>query len=153
MANQVEVIPDYSRNMTKEFEGFRGQPYNDSRGIPTIGYGTNLNIHKNRIPVEVMEGQQSLAPNYADQLFNEMYDEAWERAKGFATPEIFEGLSPIRKSILADMSYNLGNKLFQFQNMQKAVQAGDAEAVKREMKNSKWYKQVGRRSKHHVRSW
>jgi hypothetical protein len=51
------------------------------------------------------------------------------------------------------MSYNLGNKLYNFEKMREAIRTRNLNAVPAEMKNSKWYGQVGNRSKALIDSW
>lgn len=49
---------------------------------------------------------------------------------------------------MLDMTYNLGiNGLMRFKKMMAAISCRDYELAALEMKNSKWYKQVGDRSK------
>jgi lysozyme len=149
---KTRAIPKHAMAMTKRFEGFAESPYKDTKGIPTIGYGFNLKAHPEILQNKTM-GQDYITQEEADELFVPLYNEAWDRAEEFAGPEVFGALSPKRKAILADMSYNLTNKLFGFEEMQKALRSNDAAGVKREMKDSAWYEQVGNRSKAHIREW
>ena len=140
--NTVAAVPPMQ--MTKNFEGFRSLPYNDTRGIPTIGYGYNLQANPN-LP-------RFMTQNYADTIFPQFYGRALEQAKKFAGP-VWGNLNPFQQAALTDMSYNLGGKLFNFKDMRKELQTGNSAGVKREMKNSKWYSQVGRRSKALIGGW
>ena len=54
-------------------------------------------------------------------------------------------LSDIRKRAIIDLSYNLGSKISQFSQFLSAMKAGDYNRAGQELKNSKWYAQVGRR--------
>ena len=58
------------------------------------------------------------------------------------------------KAILHDMHYNLGsNGLSNFKKMNAAIDARDYKTAAKEAKDSKWYKQTGRRAKTHVQTF
>lgn len=60
----------------------------------------------------------------------------------------FEGLDDIRKNVLIDMRFNLGpNRFRQFKKMIAAVRKKDWQQAAEEMKDSNWYRQVGKRAK------
>ena len=143
-------VPEGGTEMTKQFEGWRPSIYKDTTGNKTIGYGLKLASAKKYLPKEVVSGARELSKEEAEPIFNIMYNEAKDRALQYATPEIFSQLSPVQQNILIDMSYNLGNNLFDFKQMQKALLQKDFTGVVREMKDSKWYEQVGRRSVYHT---
>ena len=72
--------------------------------------------------------------------------QALKDAKQFAPN--WDELEPIAKTILVDMSYNLGyTKLAKFKNFREALSRLDYDRAKAEMIDSNWYEQVGRRSK------
>ena len=51
------------------------------------------------------------------------------------------------QSVLVDMRFNLGHEGFRkFKNMIKAVKQQDFHSAAREMKDSLWYQQVGKRA-------
>jgi lysozyme len=131
--------------MTKDFEGFKENPYIDTRGIPTVGYGFNLNAYPQ------FKGRK-ITRKEADKIFPELYSDAVNRAMTYADTA-WSNLNPKQQTILIDMAYNLGDKLNDFKRMRFNLMKGDNEGVVKEMQNSKWYKQVGRRSKHHVENW
>ena len=59
----------------------------------------------------------------------------------------FAGQTPTAQRVLVNMAFNLGrNRLSKFKNMLKAVNEGDYQKAADEMVDSKWYRQVGRRS-------
>lgn len=132
-------------SITKNFEGFRDTVYKDSMGIPTIGYGFNLQANPG-LPRKRMSVEQ------ADQYFVPYYKKAMGIAQDYAGPR-YQSLSPMQQIILTDMAYNLNNKLYKFRNMRNALLSGDNNGVTREMQNSNWFKQVGRRSKWAVNNW
>lgn len=143
-------VPEVGTEMTKYFEGWRPDIYKDTTGNKTIGYGFKLSSAQKYLPKEVLNGTRELSKTEAEPIFNIMYNDARDRAVQYATPEIFSQLSPRQQNILVDMSYNLGNNLFGFKQMQKALLQKDFSGVTREMKDSKWYEQVGRRSIYHT---
>ena len=111
-------------------EGFEGMPYNDTRGFPTIGFGTLL-------PISEDEGRMLLEhrlKNSMQELLNE---------KPFVT-----NLPEEIQEVLAEMAYQLGvPKLMLFKKMWKAVEDEDWNGMIREMYDSLWYKQTPDRVK------
>jgi lysozyme len=153
METREKKYYDYGIPMTKDFEGFRDKIYLDTNNNRTIGYGFNLEDRNMRsmLPAEVVSGQRPITRKEADAIFVKRYNQAAKDALDFIGLESMLRLDPYRQAILVDMAYNLGpNKLSEFKNMQAAVQSGDYMKAAAEMKNSRWYNQTGRRSKHHV---
>jgi lysozyme len=59
----------------------------------------------------------------------------------------FEELSSVRREVLANMAFNLGKtKLSKFRKMRAAIDGRKYVEAATEMKNSRWYRQVGRRA-------
>lgn len=145
---------ELGENLTKDFEGFSGKIYLDTEGKRTIGYGFNIddkNI-RSQIPKEVLNGKRSLSKQEANIIFNKLYKDATNDAINFIGKDRFNRLSENRKNVIIDMSYNLGiSKLNGFKDFKAALLKGDYNKAADEMINSKWYKQVGRRSKALVR--
>lgn len=123
--------------MTKNFEGLRLKPYRCSAGKLTIGYGRNLE-------------DVGITDSEADMLFFNDYDRARRNLKALL---ITNGINPesLHKDVfyaLTDMMFNLGyDRLSKFKMLLCELKKGSYEGVIREMKNSKWYTQVGNRSK------
>jgi GH24 family phage-related lysozyme (muramidase) len=147
---ELAAVPESGTEMTKYFEGWRPEIYKDTTGNKTIGYGFKLSSAQQYLPKDVLNGTRELTRAEAEPIFNIMYNEARDRATQYATPELFNQLSPRQQNILIDMSYNLGNNLFDFKKMQKALLQKDFIGVTREMEDSKWYGQVGRRGVYHT---
>jgi lysozyme len=62
--------------------------------------------------------------------------------------EIYPWLDPVRQAVLEDMAYNLGvNGLLKFRTMLTALGKWDYAGAVAGMKKSKWWTQVGPRSK------
>ena len=61
----------------------------------------------------------------------------------------FDLLPEQAQRVLVDMRFNLGYKRFRkFKNMIKAVKNQDFHSTAREMRDSLWYHQVGKRAEH-----
>jgi len=119
-----ELINDIKRD-----EGFEPMPYNDHLGYPTIGYGTKL-------PIDDKEAELLLVKR-----LGETYDELRKRAG------IFDDLPEEVQNILLNMAYNLGvPRLMGFKRMWAALGRRDYITAAKEMRDSLWYRQVGRRA-------
>ena len=138
------------------YEGYRPLAYNDSVGVPTVGYGTNL------ISPGVAERVNSLGLSYRNvlaklQQVSEPHARSLMRtdlttAIGNARRLVpnFDTLPDPIKSVVGDMSYNMGpSRLAGFKKFIAALQGNNYSGAADEMVNSKWYKQVGNRSKEH----
>ena len=115
----------------KEAEGYRMYPYKDTVGIMTIGYGCALDngwpepfaAAVAKIQLEQAELDALDVPGYLD-------------------------LSPMRRSVLIEMVFNLGlTHLLQFTHFIAALKAGDYKTAAAEMLDSKWATQVGDRAR------
>ena len=64
----------------------------------------------------------------------------------------FESLDPVRQKVIIDMRFNLGLAgLMGFKRMISALERGDYDRAGEEMKDSKWYYQVGIRGRRLVK--
>lgn len=147
--------------LTKKFEGWRPYIYDDKTGKPatgkpigkrTIGYGFNIDDPSivKLLPKDVVNGKRLLAEKEAEPLFNKLYLSAKADAIKFIGADAFPKLNPAVQETLTDISYNLGyNKLSGFQKFKKALLADNMSKAAEELKNSKWFKQVGDRAKYH----
>ena len=116
----------------RKHEGYRDKAYQDSEGIWTIGYGTNL--QELRIDEEL-----------AERWLRDMVTDSYMYAERF--PE-YELLSGPRKAVFIEMIYNMGpSRVAGFKNMLRAIRDGDWEEAAMEMLDSKWARQVGRRAR------
>ena len=142
--------------MVKDFEGERLTVYVDSLGNPTIGVGFNLRRKDARDRLTavgadyeaILAGSASLTPRQSQELFEFCLAEATAMARSiFLT---FDQQHEEVQAILIDMSYNLGSRLRQFTKFRRAINSMDYVAAANALVDSKWYRQVGRRSEHHV---
>lgn len=113
-----------------EHEGMQLQMYVDSVGIPTIGVGHNL-----RMPLTEDAVMQILSDDIGDVILDLSVNLPW-----------WLTLDEIRQRVLADMCFNLGiARLLGFKNMLAALEVDNYDKAADEMKDSKWYVQVGSR--------
>jgi len=153
IVNNVDNYISDAKNMVIRHEGKRNKIYFDTKNIPTIGIGFNLQREDAKEKIEqfglnfsnILSGKELLSDEQINILFEENFNEAIERANSFL-PDFEQYPSEI-KSIIVDMAFNLGNKLFDFVNFRTALINKDYENASKEMINSKWYGQVGNRSK------
>jgi lysozyme len=133
----VMTVCDLHKRFAEWAEDRRNYPYEDSVGKLTIGIGRNLE-------------DNGLSDEEVDTLFYNDHESAYKDAEGF---EWFDDLDPIRRMVVVDMIFNMGLPRFLgFINTIKALEAGDYPRAAREMQDSRWYRQVGRRSKPLVRA-
>lgn len=153
-----QVIPASSLiDYVTHWEGYREQPYRDSRGIWTVGVGFNLEAHGARLTrppfnttaQAVISGQRRLTRQEIELLLREELESARNAAirmhpdLGTHPPEI--------QAIVIDLIYNVGEAGWRgFRNTRAALDRKDYARFAQGLRNSRWYGQVGRRSKHHV---
>lgn len=153
-------------DLLKEFEGYYAQPYLCPAGKCTIGYGTNLEAHRKFIPyVDLRKATHIVGKELQRKLIN--YGMYWDKAT--AEKAMLEELGECRENLkkrcnaycvlcdkgeevranaLLDMAYNMGVAgLLTFRNTLRLVEAGDYVKAAANMRQSKWYRQVGRRSR------
>lgn len=150
VASSFKKSEENGKDMTKRFEGgFKPSVYKDTAGHNTIGVGFNIYDPSVRslIPKDVLDSKRALKQEESDKIFNRLYTRATNDAKSFLGYEAYDKLSPVRKNILNDLSYNLGReKLSQFKLLRKALLRGDFNRAANEMVNSDWHKQVKSRA-------
>lgn len=113
-------------------EGRRQFPYEDSVGKVTIGVGRNLS-------------DRGLSDDEIDLLKKNDMDIAIREA---GTLPYWTKLDEVRKIVVCDMIFNMGLKRFKgFIRTNDALREGDYKTAAREMTDSKWYRQTGRRAK------
>jgi lysozyme len=140
------------KDMIKRHEGVRFTTYNDSRGIPTVGIGYNLqNSNAKRVLRSlgldydaVLAKRQSLNENQVNALFELSLTEAIKTAQD--TFSSFNNQPEAIKGVLIDMSFNLGYKIRNFHNFINAINDHNYKRAAMEMKNSLWYGQVKSRA-------
>jgi|TARA_B100001094_G_C18069047_1_gene739017 GH24 family phage-related lysozyme (muramidase) len=135
------------KEQIKRHEGEVLEIYEDSLGYLTFGVG---HLVKENDP----EYGQPVGTPVSQERVDEVYEHDFEKhveetihvfeSKG---GEDFYALPEDIQHVLVNMTFNLGGTRFgKFNNMWKGVVSCDWEKVAVEMEDSRWFKQVGRRS-------
>jgi len=123
-------MSNQSDTLIRKHEGLRLRMYLDTEGVHTVGFGHNMD--------------QGINQAIADFIFEEDMKDVRRDARGF---DWFDGLNEARQAVVENMLFNLG--LGRFSRFKKTIQAikdEDWYKAADEMKNSKWYSQVGYRA-------
>lgn len=140
--NKEDLIDIVKEDLIKH-EGYVTEIYLDSEGLETFGVGhlvTEDDIEYGW-PVGTPVTEERVE-NCFETDVNTAYTDACVLVLNFA------GQSVDAQRVLVNMAFNLGrNRLGQFKNMLKAVNEGNYDKAADEMVDSKWYDQVGHRSK------
>jgi lysozyme len=119
-------------NSLERHEGYRDKAYQDSEGIWTIGYGTNL---------QELRIDEFLARKW----LLETTEEATRMARRF--PEYHTLDTDARRNVFIEMVFNMGpGRVAGFRNMLGAIRDENFELAAAEMLDSKWARQVGVRA-------
>jgi len=114
----------------KEEDGFKGMPYEDKLGIPTIGYGTKLPITE--------EEAEILLKHRLDEKILEISEKE----------PFYLDLPEIAQEVIANMAYQLGvGGVLNFKKMWAALKNRDYQKAADEMLDSKWATQTPNRAK------
>lgn len=116
----------------KKHEGFRSKPYRCPAGKLTIGYGRNIEDNG------ITEAEASFL------LVEDVKKCRAECQKSFVW---FEAMDRDRQDVIVELDFNMGLKrLLGFKKMLAACARKDYEAAAREMLDSLWARQVGKRA-------
>lgn len=124
-------------------EGYVAEIYLDSENLPTFGIG-------HLVTEEDMEYSWPVGTPVTDERILDVFHKDCDVAYTDACALVlnFAGQAPDAQRVLVNMAFNLGrNRLSKFKNMLRYVNEGNYLMAANEMINSKWYNQVGRRSK------
>lgn len=112
-------------------EAMKLKPYRCPEGKLTIGVGHNLDA-------------KGITEKQALYILNDDIVECEEQIRKFSW---FEGLSDVRQEVVLNLHFNIGHTSFLgFKKMIWALENGDYLEAGEQMKDSKWYKQVGIRA-------
>lgn len=130
----------------KRHEGEVLAIYKDSLGYKTLGVGHLCQPHE---PEYSWPIGTEVSQEVVDKYFEEDFDKhLQETIHVIGSEEIFYKLPDNIQRVLVNMCFNLGaTRLKKFRNMLFAVHVGDWAEMARQMEDSKWFDQVGRRSK------
>lgn len=124
----------------KRDEGFRASPYMDTMGVATIGHGRTSYASGEKVSLS----DPAVTIEQAGEWLRSDMVEAIKLVQSMYTD--FEDLPSLIQMVLANMAFNLGFKLQQFKRMNAAIDMRDWRDMADEMKNSRWYGQVGQRA-------
>ena len=136
-----------------EHEGMVLTVYQDTLGIDTIGIGRNLKdrgISKEELDyldIPSMEVVYEHGISEADARYLALNDIAIVENELCRVHSCVEDLDGVRQLVLMDMAFNMGvPRLCKFKKMWNAIHEQSWEAASREMLDSRWARQVGRRA-------
>lgn len=124
---------DIAMEILKRHEGYRQFPYDDTRGILSVGYGRNMaTVGISEEEAAYLLGNDiQLAANRLSRLMD-----CWSY------------LTDLRRAVLIDMAVNMGVwKLLKFKKMLAALRAGDYQEAAAQILDSEAAKQTGTRYK------
>ena len=124
-------------------EGYVAEIYLDSENLPTFGIG-------HLVTEDDMEYSWPVGTPVTDERILDVFHKDCDVAYTDACALVlnFAGQATDAQRVLVNMAFNLGrNRLSKFKNMLRYVNEGNYIMAANEMVNSKWYGQVGRRSK------
>ena len=125
------------KNKIKRNEGFRSEPYLDSLGHQTIGYGHLITKKEKKV------FQSKFSKKFLSNLFNKDFKIA---LKAYKKNFNYKKHSKDTKEVLIEMIFQLGiKKQKKFVKMNKHIQNNNMFLAALEMKNSLWYKQTPKR--------
>ena len=145
-------------------EGLRLEVYKCPAGYWTVGVGRNLEGKPLRKEEqEYIFKRSGLAPDEVIEVLKErgitkdealflLREDIADAEKDLQHFDWFPRLDPVRRKVVLDMRYNLGPTRFRgFKKMIAALARGDYKAAAAEMVDSRWYHEVGNRSKRLVK--
>ncbi len=137
----------------KFHEGLNLMPYKCPAGFLTIGYGHNLitNPLTDEDKKVLGDWAKGITLNGAAYLLKKDVRRAYrECAAAFG---FWKALDDERQYALVDMAFNLGmNRLLNFKKMIAALEIGDYQGAAKEVLNSKYAADVGKRAKRIART-
>jgi lysozyme len=135
----------------KAHEGYRVEPYRDTRGFWTVGWG-HL-IHHRDLRQYAPHGTlgsllDALADRDAhDRWFREDVARSESDARRYIG-DVWDKLSPRRQEVLVEMAFQLGGRtLNRFLRLKSAIERGHWVQAEAEMLDSLWAKQTPRRAR------
>ena len=129
----------------KRHEGEVLEIYMDSLGYKTLGVGHLCQPNDVEYNWEIgTPVSQSVVDAYYEMDFRKHY---YEAVNVFGDEKGFNNLPDDIQRVLVNMAFNLGGtRLSKFRNMLQACRNHDWQEMARQMQDSRWFGQVGRRS-------
>ena len=136
---------DLCKAEIKRHEGEVLEIYIDSLGYKTLGVGHLCQPNDIEYDWEVgTTVSQEVVDTYYEMDFRKHY---YEAVNVFGDEKGFNNLPDDIQRVLVNMAFNLGGtRLSKFRNMLQACRNHDWQEMARQMQDSRWFGQVGRRS-------
>ena len=140
------------KDMIKNHEGSRLDVYNDTKGLPTVGYGHLVN------PGDSLNVGDYITQEHADSLFNADWDAHFRDAQGLVSPDSWSNMPHNQQAALIDLTYNMGPTKIrnEFPSMLRGFETGDYDSAAQNLKwvnpadttqgHSQYWNDVGHRS-------
>ena len=134
------------KEQIKRHEGEVLNIYEDSLGYKTLGVG---HLCQPNDPEYDWAVGTSVSQEVVDMYYEDDFDKHYmEAIHVFGSHEDWDELPEVIQRVLVNMCFNLGgSRLSKFRNMLKACRNHDWKEMSVQMQDSRWYGQVGRRSK------
>tara|TARA_B100000131_G_scaffold322050_1_gene374695 strand:- start:12 stop:458 length:447 start_codon:yes stop_codon:yes gene_type:complete len=133
---------DKLREELKIDEGVKYEIYLDHLSLPTLGVG---HLIKDTDPENGLPVGTKIEEERVNELFDEDIQVTIQECKYLYND--FDDLPEEAQRIIANMMFNLGRpRLSRFLKMKQHVDNRDFVSASKEMKNSKWYRQVTNRA-------
>ncbi len=134
------------KEQIKRHEGEVLNIYEDSLGYKTLGVG---HLCQPEDPEYDWAVGTSVSQEVVDMYYEDDFDKHYmEAIHVFGSHEDWDELPEVIQRVLVNMCFNLGgSRLSKFRNMLKACRNHDWKEMSVQMQDSRWYGQVGRRSK------
>ena len=141
---------------TKFFEGWKPNKYQEPGGKnKAIGWGFNVDdsYTAGLLPKDVISGKRSLTEEEAEPAFQQKYKSAQSEARNYLGEDIFNDSPKEVQGLITDMTYNMGlPTMSEFKKLKQSIIDKDWNKAADELKDSKWYKQTGRRGIAHEKT-
>ena len=133
----------------KDHEGFRDKVYNDSLGIPTIGWGHMI------LPEDNIQMGVKYSVDHLSEIFDKDFEIAFNAAKqliekhipNLYTQGLDQGDIEQIQGVLIEMLFQMGYpRVSKFKKTLKALDEGDFKTAADEMLDSRWHKQTPARA-------
>lgn len=128
---------------TKIYEGLRLKAYRCTAGFLTVGYGHNIDAHKD---YQILDSNSEITLTKAEELYD--FDMADVKRDVLGLFPDLDSYPTVVQDILCDLVFNMGIRTFRmFVYTIKMLRLKNYKGAADGLSKSKWYKQVGNRSK------
>ena len=143
LVTSLAAAPNYSAHLAK-FEGYSDKVYLDSRGIKTVGYGTNIEARGLHYAVGARINSETL-----NRFTREDITKYESICRKYITN--FDSLPDAAKEISFGLAYNVGQSGFiKFKRFRTNISARNFREATNELSQSVWAKQVKGRANSYI---